>query len=151
MIDAGHRSPVVLASAKGGMDIEEVASANSADVHTEPIDIMLGLMPFQTRRLVASLGLAPDLARPGAQVIEALYRLFIENDCSLVEVNPLVVTGDGNLVALDGKITLEDDSLFRHADLRNLRDLAQEDLLEARAADLDISYVNLPATSLKRP
>ena len=142
-VDAVHRGPVVLVSSKGGMDIEEVAAANPADIHTEPIDMALGLMPFQSRRLAARLGLGAELARPAAEAIDALYRLFVENDCSLVEINPLVVTADGHLVALDAKITFDDDSLFRHADLRDLRDPAQEDELEARAADLGISYVNL--------
>ena len=142
-IDSSLRGPVILASAKGGMDIEEVAAANSEDIHTEPIDTSLGLMPFQSRRIAAKLGFAPELARPASQTIDALYRLFIENDCSLVEINPLIVTADGEIVALDAKITLEDDSLFRHADLFKLRDVTQEDKLEAQAADLDISYVNL--------
>lgn len=142
-VDAVHRAPVVLVSPKGGVDIEEVATANPEDIYTEPVDPGLGLMSFQGRRLAARLGLGPDLSQVAAQTIGALYRLFVENDCSLVEVNPLVATGDGQLMALDGKISLEDDALFRHAELRNLRDPAQEDVLEAKAADLDISYVNL--------
>ena len=121
-IDSSHRGPVILASAKGGMDIEEVAAANPADIHTEPIDATLGLMPFQSRRLAAKLGFGPQAARPVGQTIDALYRLFIENDCTLAEINPLIETGDGEIVALDAKITLEDDSLFRHADLRELLD-----------------------------
>lgn len=142
-IDSSHRGPVVLASAKGGMDIEEVAATNPADIHTEPVDATLGLMPFQSRRLATKLGFSPELSRPAAQTIDALYRLFLEYDCSLVEVNPLIATAEGEIVALDAKITLEDDSLFRHADLLELRDVAQEDKLEAQASDLDISYVNL--------
>ena len=142
-VDPVYRSPVVLVSSKGGMDIEEVAAANPADIHTEPIDSALGLMPFQVRRLAAGLGTGAELSRPAALAIEALYRLFIENDCSLVEINPLVVNAAGDLVALDAKIVLEDDSLFRHSDLAGLRDPDQEDEFEARAADLDISYVTL--------
>jgi len=142
-VDAVYRGPVVLVSPKGGVDIEEVAAANPEDIYTEAIDPGLGLMPFQGRRLAARLGLGPDLGQAAAQTIGALYRLFVENDCSLVEVSPLVATRDGQLVALDGKINLEDDALFRHAELRSLRDPAQEDVLEAKAADLDISYVNL--------
>ena len=142
-IDSSYRGPVILASAKGGMDIEEVAAANPGDIHTEPIDAALGLMPFQSRRLAAKLGFGPELTRPASQAIDALYRLFIENDCSLVEINPLIVTAEGEIVALDAKITLEDESLYRHPDLRELRDKTQEDKLEAQAADLDISYVNL--------
>ena len=133
----------MLASSKGGMDIEEVAAANPEDIHSETIDPALGLMPFQSRRIAADLGLGPSQARAASKIMDALYRIFLDNDCALVEVNPLVVTSGDQLVALDAKISLEDDSLFRHADLRDLRDRSQEDELEARAVDLDISYVNL--------
>ena len=142
-VDPVYRGPVVLASAKGGVDIEEIAAANAEDIHAEPIDPALGLMPFQARRLATMLGLGPDLAQPVTEAIGALYRVFVENDCSLVEVNPLVATTDDQLVALDAKINLDDDALFRHADLRDLRDISQEDQLEAQATNLDISYVNL--------
>ena len=142
-IDRSHRGPALLVSTQGGMDIEEVAAANPQDIHTEPIDPLMGLMPFQTRRLVRRLGLDQSVAGDAAKVLTALYRLFVENDCSLVEINPLIITGDGRVVALDAKINLDDDSLFRHADLKEYRDASQEDELEARAADLDIAYVNL--------
>ena len=142
-IDRGHRSPAMLVSTKGGMDIEEVAANNPEDIHTEPVDPLSGLMPFQTRRLVRELGLDQDVAGEAAEVLSALYRLFVENDCTLVEINPLIVTSDGRVVALDAKINLDDDSMFRHADLLEYRDVSQEDPLEARASDLDIAYVNL--------
>ena len=142
-VDAEHRGPVVLASARGGVDIEEVASSHPLDVQAEPVDPLLGLAPFQARRLSTALGLGPDSASAATAAIGALYRLFLDNDCSLVEVNPLAVLGDGRLVALDAKVIVEDDSLFRHPALRDLRDPQQEDELEARASDLDISYVNL--------
>jgi len=142
-IDRVIRGPVMLASASGGIDIEEVAATNPQDIHTEAIDPVLGLMPFQARRLAVKLGLEGSLSQSAGQVINALYRVFIDHDCTLVEINPLIVTGQGELVALDAKIDLEDDSLFRHSQLRDLRDRSQEDELEARAADLDIAYVNL--------
>ena len=142
-IDRGFRGPVLLVSAAGGMDIEEVAATNPQDIHTEPIEPVLGLMPYQTRRLAARLNLEPAQARQAIQVLNALYRIFTENDCSLVEINPLIITGDDRVVALDAKLDLEDDSLFRHADLGELRDRSQEDALEAEAADQDIAYVNL--------
>jgi succinyl-CoA synthetase beta subunit len=142
-VDRGHRGPVMIASAAGGMDIEEVAATRPQDIHTEPIEPVLGLMPFQTRRITRLLGLTPEAARPAAQVMNALYRLFTETDCSLVEINPLIVTGAGQVVALDAKLDLEDDALFRHPDLHQLRDRSQEDALEAQAADQDIAYVNL--------
>ena len=142
-IDRGHRSPVVLVSTHGGMDIEEVAAKNPQDIHTEPIDPLLGLMPFQTRRLVRRLGLDQAVAGEAAKVLTALYQVFVDNDCSLLEINPLIVTGDHRIVALDAKINLDDDSMFRHADLMEYRDASQEDELEAQASDLDIAYVNL--------
>ena len=142
-IDRNFRGPVVLASAVGGMDIEEVAATRPQDIHTEPVEPVLGLMPFQTRRLAARLKLDPSLHRAAAQVMTALYRIFLECDCSLVEINPLIVTGDGRLVALDAKLDLEGDALFRHPDLKELRDRAQEDPLEAEATDQGIAYVKL--------
>ena len=142
-IDRGHRGPALLVSTKGGMNIEEVAAANPEDIHTELIDPLSGLMPFQTRRLVRRLGLDQAVAADTAKVLSALYRLFVENDCTLVEINPLIITGDGRVVALDAKITLDDDSMFRHADLLEYRDISQEDELEAQASDLDIAYVKL--------
>ncbi len=142
-IDRGFRGPVMIVSASGGMDIEEVAASTPDDIHTEPIEPVLGLMPYQTRRLVARLGLEGAQARPATQVLNTLYRIFTENDCSLVEINPLIITGDDRVVALDAKLDVEDDSLFRHGDLRELRDRSQEDALEAQASDMEIAYVNL--------
>ena len=142
-IDRGFRGPVMIASAAGGMDIEEVAATNPENIHTEPIEPVLGLMPFQARRVVSRLGLEAGPARPATQALNALYRIFTENDCSLVEINPLIITGDDRVVALDAKLDVEDDSMFRHADLRDLRDRSQEDALEARASDMEIAYVNL--------
>ena len=142
-IDRGFRGPVMIVSASGGMDIEEVAATNPEDIHSEPIEPVLGLMPYQARRLVARLGLEGASARPATQVLNTLYRIFTENDCSLVEINPLIITGDDRVVALDAKLAVEDDSLFRHGDLRELRDRSQEDALEARASDMEIAYVNL--------
>jgi len=142
-IDRGHRGPALLVSTQGGMDIEEVAANNPEDIHTEPIDPLSGLMPFQTRRLVRKLGLDQAVASEAAKVLSALYRVFVENDCTLVEINPLIITGEGHVVALDAKINLDDDSMFRHADLLAYRDVSQEDPLEAQASDLDIAYVNL--------
>ncbi len=142
-IDRGFRGPVMIASASGGMDIEEVAASSPESIHTEPIEPVLGLMPFQARRVISRLGLEAGQARAASQALTALYRIFTENDCSLVEINPLIITGDDRVVALDAKLDLEDDSLFRHGDLAELRDRSQEDALEARASDMEIAYVNL--------
>ena len=142
-IDRGHRGPAMLVSTQGGMDIEEVAAKNPEDIHTEPIDPLSGMMPFQTRRMVRRLGLDPSVASEAAKVLSALYRVFVENDCSLVEINPLIITGEGRVVALDAKINLDDDAMFRHSGLLEYRDINQEDPLESQASDLDIAYVNL--------
>jgi len=142
-IDRVVRGPVILASAAGGMDIEEVASTRPGDIHTEAVDPGLGLMHFQARRLAGKLGLEGALSRAASQMMAALYRIFTEHDCSLVEINPLIVTEKGELVALDAKMNLDDDSLFRHTELQELRDPTQENELEVRAAELDIAYVNL--------
>jgi succinyl-CoA synthetase beta subunit len=142
-IDRSFRGPVMMASASGGTEIEEVAATHPDRIHAEPIEPVLGLMPFQARRLVGKLGLEPSLAQAAARIMTTMHRLFVDNDCSLVEINPLIVTGQGKLVALDAKIELEDDALFRHPELRSLRDRSQEDELEAQATDMDISYVKL--------
>ena len=142
-VDRVERRPVLLASAAGGMDIEEVAETSPESIHTEPIDPVLGLMPFQSRRVARSLGLEGPAAAAAPGLFNALYQVFVDNDCTLVEVNPLIVTGEGGLVALDAKINLDDDAMFRRPALRELRDRAQEDELEAQAAELDIAYVNL--------
>ena len=142
-IDRVHRRPVIIASASGGVDIEETAASNPDAIATEAIDPVLGLMPFQIRRLTARLQLDSALARSAAQVMTSLYRLFVEADCSLVEINPLVVTSEDDLLALDAKVNLEDDALFRHSDLKDLADPSQENELENRASDMDVAYVKL--------
>ena len=142
-IDRVHRGPVMIVCAAGGMDIEEVSETRPQDIHAEPIDPGLGLMPFQARRLAERLGIEGPSARPAAQILTSLYRVFVDHDCSLVEINPLIITSDGGVVALDAKMDLEDDAMFRHQDLQSLRDRTQEDQLEAEAADQDIAYVNL--------
>ena len=142
-IDRDFGGTVLIGSPYGGMEIEEVAADSPEHIHTEPIEPVIGLMSYQTRRLSTKLGLDQDKARATSKVMDILYRIFTENDCSLIEINPLIITQQGDIVALDGKIDVEDDSLFRHEDIRKLRDRDQEDKLEAEASDLDIAYVNL--------
>ena len=142
-VDSVQRCPVVLVSGKGGMDIEQVAESTPEEIHTEPVDPVMGFMPFQSKRLAARLGLDAKQARELSQTIDKLCRIFRDNDCTLVEINPLVTSTGGKLIALDAKINLEDDSLFRQPALAELRDRSQEDALEAQAVDLGISYVNL--------
>ena len=142
-IDRIERRPVLLVSAAGGMDIEQVAESSPESIHAEPVDPALGLMPYQSRRIARMLGLQSAAAAAAPPLFSALYRIFADHDCTLVEVNPLIVTGDGRLVALDAKISIDDDAMFRHPEIPPLRDVTQEDELEAQAADLDIAYVNL--------
>ena len=142
-IDRDFGGTVLIGSPYGGMEIEEVAADSPEHIHTESIEPVIGLMSYQTRRLSTKLGLDQDKARATSKVMDILYRIFTENDCSLIEINPLIITRQGDIVALDGKIDVEDDSLFRHDDIRKLRDRDQEDKLEAEASDLDIAYVNL--------
>ena len=142
-VDRVVQGPVVIASDAGGMEIEEVAAREPERLHREAVDPLLGFQPFQGRRLARALGLNKALSRPLSGILGSLYRVFVEKDCTLVEINPLAITGDGRLVALDAKLEVEDDSLFRHDDLTDLRDAEQENPFEARAREYGIAYVKL--------
>ncbi|PKB78143.1 MAG: succinate--CoA ligase subunit beta [SAR202 cluster bacterium Io17-Chloro-G9] len=142
-VDRGRCTPVLLASTSGGMDIEEVAVSNPDAIHAEAIEPVLGLLPYQTRRVADKLDLENRAAGVAGQVMSGLYQLFVQLDCSLVEINPLVVTTGGDLIAVDAKVNLEDDALFRHPDVQELADPSQENELEAKAAALEVAYVKL--------
>ena len=141
--DGAARGPVVMVSEAGGMDIEEVAETTPEKIIRIPVDPGLGLQPYQGRRIAYGLGLGSAQVRPVASMMQSLYRIFRDSDCSLVEINPLAVTGDGRVLAADAKIDFDDDALFRHSDLGDLHDPAQDDPLEAQAAEYGISYVKL--------
>lgn len=141
-IDRSLESLVVLASAAGGMDIEQVAAESPEKVITEVIDPAVGLRPFQANRIVSSLGIEPSLARKASQIIVKLYQLFIEKDCSLAEINPLVVT-EKEIVALDAKLNFDDNALYRHPDIAALWDTSQETPLEVEASRHNLSYIKL--------
>ena len=143
VIDGDIGAPVVMASSEGGMDIEEVAATTPEKIFRVIADPLIGLSPYHARDLAIALEVPPESIRATTKVIIDLYRVFIENDCSLVEVNPLVVTNDNVIVALDAKINLEDDALFRHQALANLIDPNQLDPLEQRAYKSDLAYVKL--------
>jgi succinyl-CoA synthetase beta subunit len=139
--DAGRLAFV--ASAAGGMDIEEVAEHSPEKIIRVNVNPTAGLQDFQCRQLAFGLGFkGPQIAQFG-RIAQALYKLYLERDASLVEVNPLIVTADGNLLALDAKINIEDNALFRHKDLATLRDVSQEDPMERKAAENDLNYVSL--------
>ena len=142
-IDRAAHGPVMIASRSGGMDIEEVASGEPDKIHTEPTDPLVGFQPFQGRRLCHALELAQPQVRPATQLMSALYRLFVEKDCSLVEINPLALTSDNRIIALDAKLSFDDSALFRHPELAEMRDPQQEDPLEAQAQEHEISYVKM--------
>jgi succinyl-CoA synthetase beta subunit len=144
--DGGRKRPVVIASTEGGMEIEEVAQKEPEKVLLEPVDPAIGVQPFQGRRIAYSLGLPAALVRPMSDIVAACYQAYLDKDCSLIEINPLVVTKAGNLLALDAKMTIDDDALFRHPDEVNLRDTSQEDRLEVEASESGIAYVKLGGT-----
>ena len=141
--DGAARGPVVMVSEAGGMDIEEVAETTPDRIMRIAVDPGLGLQPYQGRRIAYGLGLGSAQVRPVASMMQSLYRIFRDSDCSLVEINPLAVTSDGRVLAADAKIDFDDDALFRHSDLGDLHDPAQDDPLEAQAAEYGISYVKL--------
>jgi len=144
VIDNSIGLPLVMASDAGGVDIEEVASRTPQRIHRTPVDPTIGFQPFQGRQLALAIGLSGDLMRSAVPLISGLYRAFVENDCSLAEVNPLVVTRDNRLLAADAKLNFDDNALYRHQDIAALRDPDEEDPLEVQAQQLGISnYVKL--------
>ena len=142
-VDRTFRGPVMVASEAGGMEIEEVAASHPEKIYKEAIDAVVGFQPYQGRRLAYSLKLEPEQVRPAVQFMQGLSKLFTEYDCSLAEINPLALTTDKRLIALDAKLSFDDDGLFRHPELREIRDPDQEDPLEARAQEYNISYVKM--------
>ena len=143
VIDGAAEAVVVMASESGGMDIEEVAEKTPERLLRVEVDPVLGLQPYQGRKIAYGLNLGPEQIRPATAMMANLYSIFESNDCSLLEINPLVVTGDGRLLAADAKLNIDDDALYRHPKLQGLRDAGQEDSLEARAREADVSYVKL--------
>ena len=143
IIDSAQGISAIMASEAGGMDIEEVAAKTPEKILKVYVDPITGFQPFMGRRLAYGLNLEPDQIRPATQLIGNLYRVFQEKDCSLVEINPLVVTTDGRLLALDAKVNFDDNGLFRHRDYAELRDPSQEDALELEASQHNISYIKL--------
>jgi succinyl-CoA synthetase beta subunit len=143
VLDRASAAPVIMASEAGGMDIEEVAAKTPTKVLKVKVDPVTGFQPFHARQLVYGLRLPRPLHGAGAALFAALYRVFHEKDCSLVEINPLVVTADQRLLALDAKLTFDDNGLFRHPDIQSLRDLDEESPLEIEATKFGLSYIKL--------
>ena len=142
-IDSASECPVLMASEAGGMEIEEVAAESPEKIIRANVDPIIGLQPYQCRALAYGINLPAELIRPAATLMDNLYKVFESKDCSLAEINPLVITGDGQLVALDAKLNFDDDAVDRHPEIKNLRDSEQEDPLEVEADKFGISYVKL--------
>jgi succinyl-CoA synthetase beta subunit len=144
VIDNSIGLPIVMASAEGGVEIEEVAAKNPDAIKRSPVDPTVGFQPFQGRELAMAIGLGGELMRPAASLIASLYKAFEDKDCSLAEINPLVVTKDGRILAADAKLNFDDNALYRHKDIAALRDLDEEDPLEVRAQEAGIgTYIKL--------
>ena len=143
LVDRARERIVVMASAAGGMDIEEVAASNPGAILTEAIHPAVGLQAYQCRNLAFGLGLEGEQIKAFTRLLGGLYRLFDQQDASLVEINPLVVTGAGELLALDAKLDIEDNALYRHSKLSELRDPSQEDEKERAASQHGLNYITL--------
>ncbi|RNC68492.1 MAG: ADP-forming succinate--CoA ligase subunit beta [Desulfuromonadales bacterium] len=143
LVDRSTSKVTVMASTEGGMDIEEVAAATPEKIFKEVVDPLVGLTPFQCRNLAFSLGLDGKLIPKAAKMLEALYTTFVTCDCSLLEINPLVVTAEDELLALDAKFGFDDNAMFRHLQIGDMRDYDEEDPNEVEASQHDLSYVSL--------
>jgi succinyl-CoA synthetase beta subunit len=142
-LDRGRGLPTMMASKSGGMEIEEVAARDPSAIARETIDPSLGMFPFQARRVAFALELSGDRFRKGVAFAQALFKAYVETDASLAEINPLLVTKSGDVLALDAKMTFDDNALFRHPDIREMRDLAEEDPLEVEASKYGLNYIKL--------
>ncbi len=143
LIDRVARAPIFMASAAGGMEIEEVAKEHPEKILREAIEPETGFQPYHARKLAFGLGLAAEIVHAAVPFLASLYRTFVETDASLLEINPCVVTGDGRLVALDAKVNFDDNALYRHPELRELRDIDEETPLEVEASKFKLNYIKL--------
>ena len=146
LVDRAVEAPIIMASTAGGMEIEEVARENPSAILREPIRPAVGQQPYQVRKLVFGLGLGADMVKVAAPFLQSLYRAFLDTDASLAEINPLIVTGDGRLIALDAKMTFDDNALDRQKEIAALRDLDEEDPLEVEASRYKLNYIKLDGT-----
>jgi succinyl-CoA synthetase beta subunit len=143
LLDRATAAPLIVASTEGGVEIETVAEKSPEKIMREPIDPLAGLQSFQTRKLAKQLGFESGQIKPAAKLFNALYRTFIESDCSMVEVNPLVVTKKGEVLALDAKFNFDDNALYRHPEIAAMRDTAEEDPREVEASKHGLNYIGL--------
>ena len=143
LLDRASGAPVIIASTQGGMDIEAVAEKTPESIFREPVHPLLGLQPYQTRKLATELGLTGPQIGAGAKLFAALFKLFISCDCSMVEVNPLVVTPKGEVLALDAKFNFDDNALYRQPAIAAMRDKEEEDPREVAASEFSLNYIGL--------
>ncbi|OFK82704.1 succinate--CoA ligase subunit beta [Staphylococcus sp. HMSC057A02] len=143
VIDRATDRITLMASEEGGTEIEEVAAKTPEKIFKETIDPVIGLSPFQARRIAFNINIPIESVNKAAKFLLSLYNVFVEKDCSIVEINPLVTTGDGDVLALDAKLNFDDNALFRHKDILELRDLEEEDPKEIQASKYDLSYIAL--------
>ncbi len=143
LLDRAHNCNTIMASTEGGMDIEEVAAKTPDKIVKERIDPSLGLQPFQARKIAFALGLEGIAFKEMVRFVNALYKAYVNSDASMFEINPVLRTSDGKILAVDAKVNLDDNALFRHQDLAELRDLSEEDPLEVEASKSGLNYVKL--------
>jgi succinyl-CoA synthetase beta subunit len=143
LVDRAAACPVVIASAAGGMDIEEVAAKEPEKILREYINRGTGIIPFQSRKLAFGMGLPAAAANKLVKVMDSIYKAFIDTDASMIEINPLILTKGGDLLALDAKVSFDDNALYRHPDLRDFRDITEEDPLEVEASKFSLNYIRL--------
>jgi succinyl-CoA synthetase beta subunit len=143
IVDRAIAKIVVMASEAGGMDIEEVAAETPEKIIKVPVNPLQGIQAYHCREIAFGLNLTPAVIKPFVAMLKKLYRLFVDNDCSLVEINPLVITAEKTVMALDAKINFDDNALFRHKDIAEYRDLGEEDPLEVEASTYNLNYINL--------
>lgn len=143
VVDRASDRVVLMASEEGGTEIEEVAAKTPEKIFKEVVDPVVGLTGFQARRIAFNINIPKELVGKAAKFMLSLYNAFVDNDCSIAEINPLVVTGDGNVLALDAKLNFDGNALFRHKDILEYRDLDEEDPKEIEASKYDLSYISL--------
>ena len=143
LLDRATAAPLVVASTEGGVEIETVAEKSPEKIMREPVDPLAGLQPFQTRKLAKQLGFESAQLKAASKLFDGLYRTFVGLDCSMVEVNPLVVTTEGEVLALDAKFNFDDNALYRHPEVAALRDVAEEDPREVEASKHGLNYIGL--------
>ena len=143
VVDRSTQRIVLMVSREGGVEIEEVAATHPEKIHKVFINPAVGLQPFQAQQMAFAVGLTGDAVKKGVRMMMALYQAFIATDASILEINPLIVTCDGDLLALDAKMNFDDNALYRHQDIRDLRDLSEEDPLEVEASKFSLNYIRL--------